>query len=482
VIKLCFDPRSRRLLESKKRRFTAGLSMLLLLTVVGGCNRGLPTEYGKSKGRSGLQSINGFGTLRRSFESNGWKTQDIRRLSARLQSVDAIVWTPTTHLPTAADESEAIHWLQQWLDERPRTLIYVIPDDGSELDYWRLAKGLAPPAQRLEYRRRYARTLTTWMTEPQDQPSLDRIWFKAKRRKQDSPSWEILHPVSAVDSAATPVTPPTVSSTARVRTGRSGVVISPSGSSELESIDPERFQYEPLISDDAEATLVMRISWDPAGIDGDGDEGMDGPSQVLVVAGGSQVNNFALTQPQGRQVAQTLLDHSELSRGSGAGRAAFLLSNYTGVPVSEGSDEPPISSGMELLTVWPLSLVTMHLALMGIIACLILLPIFGRPRHVKERPTSDFADHIHAVAVLMNRSGGEEFARARISDYFRRLRGETAGKWIAPEQRSEPLAHSRPHAHSKRIAQDRQLPPQPVDPPEATLGNTSEPINREPQT
>ena len=33
----------------------------------------------------------------------------------------------------------------------------------------------------------------------------------------------------------------------------------------------------------------------------------------------------------------------------------------------------------------------------------------------------------------MNRAGGEQFARAKISEYLRRMHGETSGPWILPE-------------------------------------------------
>ena len=33
----------------------------------------------------------------------------------------------------------------------------------------------------------------------------------------------------------------------------------------------------------------------------------------------------------------------------------------------------------------------------------------------------------------MNNTGGEGYARARISDYMRRMRGETTGPWVLPE-------------------------------------------------
>ena len=102
----------------------SGLVILAALMLLAGCEQQLSTEYGKSRGRSGSQSINGFATLRRGFEHNGWRTRDVRQLGAHLSRLDALVWTPGAG---EHPDAEVIQWLQGWLDERPRTLIYVLP-------------------------------------------------------------------------------------------------------------------------------------------------------------------------------------------------------------------------------------------------------------------------------------------------------------------------------------------------------------------
>jgi len=411
----------------------AGLLLVLLLSIASGCGGDLSTEYARSKGRSGTHSINGLATLRQSFEKEAWNSRDLHRLNDRLQSLDALVWTPTLH---KADESQAVDWLQQWLLERPRTLIYVLPDMGSEQAYWDSARELAPADQRMEYRRRSARALSRAMTQwsagaidPLDDSLLiERPWFRSQRRVGMSPGWEII----ARDNLS------------------SGEV----------------WQYEPLLETADGAALVMRISRD----DWAGDASLhsdSGASQILVVAGGSLLTNLALTTSTGQEVARTLLVQSAAIAPSEARRIGFLRSGPEGVAVSD-SDEPPAHSGMELLTVWPLSLITMHLALIAIVACLSVLPIFGRPRRVKERSPSDFADHIRAVAALMHRTGGEAYAASRISDYFRRIRGETAGPWVLPESHDPPPpVVPRPHP--------------PASPSVGTLASHLKPVTDEPR-
>lgn len=110
---------------------------------------------------------------------------------------------------------------------------------------------------------------------------------------------------------------------------------------------------------------------------------------------------------------------------------------------------------MELLTVWPLSLVTMHGVMLGLVICLMLLPIFGRPRKIRRTRKSDFGQHLDAVAALMNKSGGERYARARISEYMKRMHGESSGPWVLPEPPSQGTIKPLPLT-SKRFATGRQ--------------------------
>ena len=163
-------------------------------------------------------------------------------------------------------------------------------------------------------------------------------------------------------------------------------------------------------------------------------------SQVIVVAGGSLVTNFALTRSTGHDIANRIVSESHQSFGdsteSGGSElplAGFLTTDWSGVSVSDRKPGAPIASGMELLTVWPISLVTIHGVLLGLIVCLMLFPIFGRPRRLRRVDHSDFGDHLDAVAALMNKAGGEEFAKQRISEYIKRIRGENSGPWVQPD-------------------------------------------------
>ncbi|HBJ36742.1 MAG TPA: hypothetical protein DDZ51_18700, partial [Planctomycetaceae bacterium] len=385
--------------------------------------------------------------------------------------LDAIVWIPTTY---QAYEVPAIQWLHDWLGDRPRTLIYILPDEGNEVRYWDLAREKAPAEQRLEYRRRHARAISDAMNSSYGYShasieEIDRLWFKAKMRHLPRPRWQILPHQSVLSASGATTKGKPIYGASNLNTD---------WSSDGYELADEELSLEPLAIDLSGNALAVRI-FTPESVEAegsvttvpsaDGDADMDaefdanwededwmdeeswmddaqwerllrrrrggygiGESEVIVVASGSLISNFGIVTDEGRDLVKRLLVESGKRTDSTTPRVGFITSGYSGVSVSDSSGQPQLASGMELLTVWPLSIITIHLALMGIIVCLILLPIFGRPRKLKERTNSDFADHINAVGALLHRGNGEQYARQRISEYFRKVRGETSGPWVMP--------------------------------------------------
>ncbi len=58
---------------------------------------------------------------------------------------DVIVWTPQV---LGSVTPQVTRWFERWLSRGNKTLVYVVPDSGSEADYWIEAAKLAPPEQR----------------------------------------------------------------------------------------------------------------------------------------------------------------------------------------------------------------------------------------------------------------------------------------------------------------------------------------------
>jgi hypothetical protein len=436
----------RHLLNARFQAFV----LALLCLVQTGCEQSLSTDYGKSRGYTGDSSINGFGALRRTFQIRGWLTRDVARLNSRLAGLDAVVWMPTQR-DTLYDD--ALQWFNDWLAESPRTLVYIAPDGGCEVEYFEIARTMAPPSQQLEYRRHIARLQTNALLERMNQSSIpangwfmleyiapdmkvggkkgewnqDLVITTAEQSEVSCPihlDYKVVDLSSAQANAATAITSSTINtSPASPSPSPSGTPINVTPWGKALGKSSVDVQHETLLSAENGSPAIARLTSDAWG-----------ESKVIVIGNGSLLTNFSLSTPFGRELAAKLLQ--EVS--SSTGEVGFLATDYMGATISEVDPEINAQSGMELLTVWPMSLILLNLIVIGFIACMVLLPIFGRPRETEQNAPNDFADHLDAVAALMSRSGGEEYARRRVSDYMKRIRGETVGPWVLPE----PVPHA----------------------------------------
>ena len=460
------------------RRLHAGhwIVITVFSFVVVGC-REMTTDYGKTKGSAAQASLNGFGALRTAYENAGFRSRDITRLSDRVLRTDVIVWTPQT---LGTIDSLVTRWFEKWLALGDKTLVYVVPDSGSEADYWKEAAKIASPEQRLEYRKRAAKSVNQRMIWRSNRGNIgSNGWFRIEPQterepvgKTDGPWGKELRGAAqasetAVEFQILPFEKESHTSTNPANFAKGLGANGPTGPSSggptwgsLRETKPTRTKvnYHARVNTEAGNPIVTEIEskkWKD--------------SKIIVVAGGSLLTNYAFTRPMNRQLAERIIQESMQADRTDM-LAGFLTSNRNPISVSERTPGVPKASGMELLTVWPISLVTMHGVLLGLVICLMLLPVFGRPRRIERTKASDFGDHLDAVAALMNRNGGEQYARNRISEYMKRLHGETAGPWILPDK---PIAAARPlpPLTSKRLAAKR-LP----SAAETTLPQTTNPI------
>ena len=440
--------------------------VLFCCAALSGCGT-FSDDYGRSIGRTGRESLNGFGALRKSFENAGFRTRDITRLSRRVGLTTTIVWTPQS--PRAIDP-ETTKWFERWLASGKRTLIYVVPDSGSAADYWAEAVKSAPPEQRLEYRRRSARernrqlmwrlnryqpTSNGWfMIVPLEHrapvSNWSRDWATPDISSLDFASeYEIqFRDKEAVDSHNENL----AASSKQPSAGATG----PSG----DWVDDARaettkatYQFQPLLMGEAPLDLVPAVKTGAPSKTATSTPTLrqrelvlaaqitskNWPdSQIIVVNSGSLLTNFAFSRRPNRRFADKLID-SSVATGARESFAGFVTTSASSIPVSETKPGVPKATGMEMLTVWPISLITIHGVLFGLIVCLVLFPVFGRPKRVDRVAFSDFGDHLDAVAALMRRTGGERYARHRISEYMRRLRGEAYGPWVTESESPRPM-------------------------------------------
>ena len=430
------------------------LPIVVFALALSGCSQ-LESDYGRSKGLTGKRSLNGFGGFRTAFEQAGFDTRDVTRLTQRVKQSDAIVWTPQEleSIPT-----DVTRWFDAWLARGKHTLIYIVPDSGSEVDYWRDASRLAQPSQRLEYRKRAARSTNQraiWQVNrspvstngwfvvspsvsSQTSSELSGNWLKDGSSKTGTndiaqvttefkiAAYQEVPPTANPANPANPTTP-TVPPAPVIFNGNQPTGPNSAGWTKQATTTATKTKTDfdakvKNVDGNTIVAIVQSKNWPE--------------SQIIVVAGGSLLTNYALTRTSNSLLAARIIDQTKgvvTTDGLTIPKVGFLTTDWQGVSISERKPGAVVASGMELLTVWPISLVTIHGVLLGLVVCLMLFPIFGRPRKIKHVEQNDFGDHLDAVAALMNKAGGEPFARHRISEYFKRIRGESAGPWVLPD-------------------------------------------------
>ncbi len=412
--------------SSEIKLLTILMSCSLLLAV--GCSE-LATDYGKTSGSSAYSSINGYGTFRQAIKNAGFTDREMNRLTDRLKSsTDLVVWAPQNDVPL---NPEAVAWIDSWLKQANRTLVYISPDSGSEAEYWATTMATAPAEKRMEYRRRVATSQT------------QRQQIRFTTRQPPSYEWFTISELSQPETikgvkgswAAKGLDGDTQS------TGTVELPLTPLEHEVSTARNPSDDATSVLLETNTGTAYVAKVTsnkWNG--------------SQIFVISSGSLLSNFGLTQRSNQLLADKIIKEAALAKNTEL-RAGFLNNNGTALTVSNTNNGAPVPSGMELLTVWPISLLTMHGIFLGFVICLMLWPIFGRPRKIFHITSGNFGHHLDAVAALMKRVGGERYARTKISDYMKRVRGETAGPWIlneSPMNVAQPVHTLRPSRLSDR--------------------------------
>jgi hypothetical protein len=398
----------------------AMLFVVITMFTLAGCSR-LQSEYGGTKGSSATKSLNGFSGLRQTFVRQGATVKDIGRLNQRTMESDSIVW-----IPKSADgiESKTSNWMHSWLSQGGRTLVYIVPDSGSETNYYREMTPAAPPEQRLEYRRLLARSLIQrmeWQSTRQNLASNGWMQIKPLPADQllvrseglggewsdaivDQDKMTVEYSLSAYD-AKNPAPIPAPAIFNPVQTGPSAPSFRFSQGDVV--IQSGNFEYESLLSTRSGDAIVKVTcpNWKN--------------SQVLVIAGGSLLTNYALAHESGLRLADRIVDQARTHLADEEFITSFATTELSEIPVRDSVGEIEAPSGMEFLTTWPLSLVTIHGLIAGLIACLVMLPIFGRPRRLMGKSLANFGGHLDAVATMLSRRDSQGFAENRIREFHR---------------------------------------------------------------
>jgi hypothetical protein len=170
-------------------------------------------------------------------------------------------------------------------------------------------------------------------------------------------------------------------------------------------------------------------------------------SQVILLANSCFISNYSMTHHGNRIIAHKLI--ADLPQGK-----VGFLTLARDPRVSAGDDEEE-QRGFEMLTEWPLNVISFHAFFLGMIVLASLFPILGRPKKLPELSTQNFAQHVVALGALLFRSSDRFYALTTIADYFRVVRKDPNSPWAKYEE----TVHQQPSSPF----QSEPSPPQSLD-------------------
>lgn len=148
-------------------------------------------------------------------------------------------------------------------------------------------------------------------------------------------------------------------------------------------------------------------------------------SRILVVANGAPFLNASMVDPLHRNVGAKIVESC-----LPADRVAVLAYGYRGLTISKIPEVEKGITGLEVLTAWPLSAVTIPMVALGIVICSVLFRRLGRAQKLPKPSRSDFGLHIETLGQMLHKSGDEVFAVLAVRDYFIKVRNENPPAWL----------------------------------------------------
>lgn len=374
----------------------AGAVLALIVVVVGAILVGrrdekLPSAYGRRRGAEAGRSVNGTAVFADMFRQSGHTVTTRSRFSPKLEDYDVVVWIPDDFAPPTKERREH---LEEWLSNgSQRTVIYVGRDYDAAVDYWERIVPQTPPNLAAEALHRQAEARAAWEAERSKMPTFEYArWFTARRDE----------PPRRVDSLTGPWAKGIDAKQANIHL--EGLLTIPQEADRGKTtadVPALPANVETLLSSQHDA-IITRVT----------DDETMGDGQVFVVTNGSLVLNYPLVNHEHRKLAQKLIDACKPQS-----KVVFIENGPDGPPILAKEPTGGFPSPLELLKVWPLNAILLHLTVLGIIVCLARSPIFGRPRELEVESPADFGKHVAALGKLLARTKDRNYAQARIAQY-----------------------------------------------------------------
>jgi hypothetical protein len=348
----------------------------------------LPVVYGRRRGIDAAGSVNGTAVLADLYRASGRRVSTGIRFSPSLEKYSTIVWFPDDFAPPDIEHRNVLEgWLQNGTN---RTLVYVGRDYDAGIEYWRRLKENAPPDLADEMVRREAEARARHEAERSIMPeNEDAGWFKVSRDHQPQHADSLGGPwAEDIDAKQTDL----------CLEGQ----LDPLATQPSKIDDEVSLHKVEVLLQSGHATFVNRITQD----DWNG-------GQIIIIANGSFALNYPLVNHEHRKLAAKLIEASS----NADDRVVFIESEAGGPPIRDKEKATSAPTSLELLKVWPLNAILLHIAVLGLVLLLARAPIFGRPRDLPGDSTADFGKHVAALGKLLAATKDRNYAQARLSQY-----------------------------------------------------------------
>lgn len=427
---------------------------MLICTLLSGCGAsglsGLASDYG-GVAYPEKNSINGLGIFLKLCQQAGSRCFVASRLSARLDKADAIILVGNTFHPPA---KEARDWLEEWLGKKSgRSVVYFGRDFDADIYYREQTLEAVDPDQQhraaIDLADRQAGLDAMRVRELSNDVFCR--WFNLKMHDPRAavgdwtgPWAESLHATAARWPVRARLEPPRASQSrnkpkwhtspfSRPKIGPS----QPNRRSEKSSQPEHKFYQSVWSTADINDDETWAAEWDKLSDSRVLLAGQDGTplvteltsprypgSQILTIVNGAPLLNGSIVQAHFRAVAHHIIGDLQPAK-----RIALLPFDAQGIVISNVQEEEEIA-GISVLTTWPMNMIVAHLAFLGVLICLALFPILGRPQGAPRPSLSDFGQHAEAVGRMLQRTGDAQYALRIVNDYFRIVRGEVPPSWL----------------------------------------------------
>lgn len=415
-----------------KFRYNAALLLALVCcTGCGGDEETLSTVYGGRRGEA-ASSVNGLSIFADMLRSAGHQVSSRSNSATSIDDLQTIIWAPDRFEPPTDAERTAV---EEWLGGEPdRTFVYVGRDYDAAVAYWQRVAQQAPANDFVAVQRATALAESAHDTARSAMPAKeDCDWFIARR---DRPHTRVQQfggeMADDIDAVAAAVVLQGIldvpADAAESPTDAADETAADDGDEVVEDADDAKYVDEHVYNfDDYTLNFEVLLSAETAAAAG-ADDPFDeqggqrppdgtpivtritspiwGSSQLIIVANGSFLLNLPLVNHQNRKLAGNLIDQFGVP-----GKAVIWESSTFRGTSAEQQNE------WSALTTWPLNLIVLHLAVLGMLYILWRFPIFGHAYTLPPASTSDFAKHIDALGKLMAGTRDEEFARRKLQEY-----------------------------------------------------------------